>query len=247
MDDDEIQTNINDQLVLISGESGTGKSASLMNLPNPSRWMYLNCEAGKRLPFRSKFESFTITDPYEVHDAFDHAQDNPDVDGVIVDTATFLMEMYESVHIIGSSDTQKAWGNYAQFWKKLMQQKVASSDKSVIFLGHTLSTYVEKEMGYRVAVPVKGSLKNNGIEAYFSTVVSTKKIPIKQLAGYESDLLNITEEDRALGYKHVFQTRLTKDTVGERIRSPMGLFTKEQTYMDNDAAMLLAHVKDYYA
>jgi ABC-type lipoprotein export system ATPase subunit len=43
---------VNDQLVLIAGESGSGKSASLINLPNHERVMYLNCEAGKKLPFR---------------------------------------------------------------------------------------------------------------------------------------------------------------------------------------------------
>ena len=43
---DEITGQVNDQLVLISGESGTGKSASLMNLKNQESWIYLNCEAG---------------------------------------------------------------------------------------------------------------------------------------------------------------------------------------------------------
>ena len=37
---------VNDQLVLISGESATGKSASLQNIRNQDRWLYLNCEAG---------------------------------------------------------------------------------------------------------------------------------------------------------------------------------------------------------
>jgi len=45
----------NDNLVLVSGASGTGKSASLMNIKNPEGVMYLNCESNKKLPFRSKF------------------------------------------------------------------------------------------------------------------------------------------------------------------------------------------------
>lgn len=237
---------INDQLVLISGESGTGKSASLMNIPNQERWLYLNCEAGKRLPFRNKFDTHIITDPYNIPEAFDFAKGNKDYDGIIVDTLTFMMEMYESLYIVGSANGQAAWGNYAQFFKNLMQVHVASSDKSVIFLGHTRSDYDDKDMGYKTSVPVKGSLKNNGIEAYFSTVVSTKKVTLKDLENYKSDLLHITEQDEMLGYKHVFQTQLTKNTTGERIRSPMGLFTREQTYMDNDAALLLGHLNSYY-
>ena len=35
---------LNDHLVLVSGKSATGKSASLKNLENPEGVMYLNCE-----------------------------------------------------------------------------------------------------------------------------------------------------------------------------------------------------------
>ena len=157
---------VNDQLVLISGESATGKSASLQNIRNQDRWLYLNCESGKRLPFRNKFQTHVITDPYQIYEAFEHAQGNKDYDGIVIDTLTFLMDMFESLYIVGNSNTQKAWGDYAQFFKNLMQVHVASSDKSVIFLGHTKAEYNEKTLTYDTAVPVKGSLKNNGIEAF---------------------------------------------------------------------------------
>ena len=98
----------------------------------------------------------------------------------------------------------------------------------------------------KTSVPIKGSLKNNGIESYFSTVVAAKKMSIKDLSPYSSSILNITEDEKDLGYKHVFQTRPTKNTTGERIRSPMGLFTKDQTFMDNDAQLLLDHLTDFY-
>ena len=54
--------------------------------------------------------------------------------------------------------------------------------------------------------------------------MATKKVPVKVLKNFQNDLLVITEEEEELGFKHVFQTRLTKDSVGERIRSPMGMF-----------------------
>lgn len=60
-------------------------------------------------------------------------------------------------------------------------------------------------------------------------------------------MLTITPDDEIVGFKHVFQTRLTKATVGERIRSPFGMFDVSQTYINNDAAMLLKHLADYYA
>ena len=77
-------------------------------------------------------------------------------------------------------------------------------------------------------------------------MVSTKKMPIKDLEGYNSPLLEITDEDRALGFKYVYQTRLTKETTGERIRSPMGMFSANETFMDNNAQKLLNHLHAYY-
>lgn len=238
---------INDHLVLIGGESGSGKSASLRNLPKPERVMYLNCESGKRLPFKNKFQNFTITDPYQVHEAFDHAQGNPDFDVIVIDTLTFLMDMFETQYVLSSSNTMQAWGAYGQFFKILMQEKVAASDKAVIVLAHTRADLDEAAMEMKTQVPIKGALKNNGIEAYFSTVVAAKKVSLKELEKYGSDLLHIEPQDEMLGYKHVFQTQLTKATVGERIRSPMGMFSVAQTYMDNDAGLLLQHLEEYYA
>jgi hypothetical protein len=238
---------INDQLVLISGESATGKSASLQHIPNGERVMYLNCESGKRLPFANKFDSYKITDPLQVYEAFAHANQNPDYDVIVVDTLTFLMDMYESTYVIDSENTMKAWGDYAQFFKNLMQVYVAPSDKSVIFLAHTREDHDEKAMRMKTAVPIKGALKNNGIESYFSTVVATKKVEIKHLEDQDPALCRISDHDRLLGYKHVFQTQLTADTIGERIRSPMGLFNTNQAFMDNDANLLLDHLKGYYA
>lgn len=239
-------TDINDQLVLISGESATGKSASLMNMRDQEKVMYLNCEAGKRLPFKNNFQNFTITDPLQVYEAFSHAKNNPDVDTIVIDTLTFLMDMYETQYVINSSNTMQGWSNYAQFYKVLMQEHVAGSDKSVIFFAHTRQDLDEKSMEMKTSVPVKGALKNNGLESYFSTVVSTKKVTLKDLAECESDMLNITPDDEAIGYKHVFQTKLTKATVGERIRSPMGMFSNKELYIDNDAQRLLDHLKEYY-
>ena len=77
-------------------------------------------------------------------------------------------------------------------------------------------------------------------------MVATKKIAIKELEKFGSKLLKITDEEKELGYKHVFQTRITKATTGERLRSPMGMFEKSETYTDNDAQLLIDHLADFY-
>lgn len=241
---DEVGTN--DQLVLIVGYSGTGKSAALRNIRNQAKWLYLNTEAGKRLPFKNDFDQYRIEDPLQVHEAFDFGTNNPEVDGIIVDSTTFLMDMYETIYVLTAPNTMKAWGEFAQFYKVLMQQKVVAFNKPTIFTAHVLDVLDEKNMEMKTSVPIKGALKNNGIEAYFSTVVAAKKIVLKDLKGYENDMLIITDEEKELGYKHVFQTKPTKGTVGERIRSPMGMFSREQTYIDNDAQLLLDYLNKFY-
>lgn len=239
-------SHVNDNLVLIGGKSAGGKSASLMNLENPEGVMYLNCESGKKLPFRSKFQEFTITDPWQVYEAFDVAETRDDIHTIVVDTLTYLLEMYESLYVINSADGRKAWGDFAQYYKNLMQDKVANSTKNVIFLAHTADQLNEAEMVLETKVPVKGALKNNGIESYFSCVIAAKKVKLKELKDYGSEFLNITPEDEALGYKYVFQTKLTKDTVNSRLRGPMGLWDTKETYIDNNAQHVLARLNEYY-
>lgn len=237
-----------DQLILIVGYSTQGKSASLRNIRNQERWVYLGTEAGKRLPFRNKFMRVNITDPYDVIAYMDDCIANKDnVDGIIIDSMTFLMDMFETQYVIGSANTMAGWSAYQQFFKKVMQEKVAQFGKPVIIIAHVKDELDEKNMEMKVSVPIKGALKNNGVEAYFTTVVAAKKITIKELEAYGSKMLTITDEERELGYKHVFQCRITKGTVGERIRSPMGMFEKAETYIDNDAQLLLDHLAQFYA
>ncbi len=237
---------VNDHLVLLCGKSATGKSASLMGLDNPEGVMYLNCESGKRLPFKAKFKQFVITDPLQVYEAFDHAETLPDIHTIVVDTTTYLLDMYESVYVVGATNGQKAWGDFAQYFKNLMQQYVAKSTKKVIFLAHTADTLNENEMAMETKVPVKGSLKNNGIESFFSLVIASKKVPLKALKDYKSELLTITPEEEALGFKYVFQTKITKETVNERLRGPLGLFANNETFIDNNMQLVLNRLHEYY-
>jgi len=237
----------NDHLVLICGISGTGKSVSLMNLKNPEGVMYLNTEAGKRLPFNSKFKEYTITDPYQITEAFTHAETKKDIHTIVIDSLVMMMDMFESKHIIGSDNTMQGWGDYAQFFKNLMNQSVASSTKNIIFTSHVMDILNEKEMSLERLIKVKGSLMNTSIEAFFSVVVAAKKMSLEKLKDYENDLLIITEEDKLLGFKYVFQVKLTKETVNERIRGPIGMWARNETFIDNDAQKLMDRLHEYYA
>ena len=236
---------INDHLVLIAGPSAVGKSASFMGLENPEGVMYLCTEAGKRLPFKSKFREFKIQEPLQVYEAFSAAE-GMDVHTIILDSVSFLLEQYETQYVLTSQNGMKAWSDYQQFFKNLMQTYVAGSTKNVLMTTHTAQTLNEAEMVVETKAVVKGALKGTGLEAYFSCVVGAKKVSLKTLKEYSSDLLVITPEDELLGYKYVYQTRLTKDSVHERIRNPIGMFDQQETFMDNDAQKLLNRLKAYY-
>ena len=241
---------VNDHLVLLSGKSAAGKSASLMGLNKPENkpegvW-YANTEAGKKLPFRAKFRQFTINDPMQIYELFAEAENHPEVHTIVIDSLTYLMEMYESIYVLPSTNTMAAWGQFAQYFKNLMQQYVATSTKNVVFIAHTVDELNEEEMVRETKVPIKGSLKNNGIESYFTCVISAKKKKLKDLEGYSSELLNISPEEEALGFKYVFQTKLTKDTVNERLRGPLGLWETEETFIDNNMATVFNRLHEYY-
>lgn len=237
----------NDHLVLLCGKSATGKSASLMGLKDPEGVLYLNCEAGKRLPFKTKFIQKTVTDPLQIYEAFDWAETQGNIHTIIIDSLTYLLDMYESMYVLNSSNTMQAWGQFSQYYKNLMQQYVARSSKRIIFTAHTSETLNENEMAVETKVPVKGSLKNNGIESYFTVVIASKKVPLKALKDYGSPMLTITPEEEALGFKYVFQTKITKDSVNERLRGPLGLFDTKETFIDNNIQLVFDQLKEYYA
>ena len=237
---------VNDHLVLIAGETTTGKSASLKDINDPKGVMYLGSEAGKKLPFRNVFKRLKITDPWQVPAAFDAAETMPDIHTIVIDSITFLMEQFETQYVIGAAEGFAAWSQYGQFFKNLMQDKIAKSTKNVIITGHTFATLNEQSGNMESRVTVKGALAKVGVESYFSCVIATKIMQLKDLKDYENDLLTITEDDKLLGYKNVFQTKLTKKTFGEKIRSPIGMWTNAETYIDNNVQHVIDKLKWYY-
>ena len=244
---------MNDNLVLISGPSGTGKSFCLKDLKDPEGVLYLNTESNKKLPFPAKFQQFNITDPYQITEAFAAAELPYEPGGaftapvhtIVVDTLTFGFDQFESLYIASVKDGREGWQAFAQWFKTLMQQEVANSTKNVIFLAHTLAMDNEENI-LEIKVPVKGSLKNNGIESYFSTVISTKKMAVKKAAAYKSELLTITEDDEDRGVKYCFQTSIDKNSVNERMRGPLGLFTRDERIIDNNLQLVLDRLHEYY-
>lgn len=238
----------NDNLILIVGESAAGKSVSLRGLRNPEGVFYANCESGKKLPFKSGFKEKIISDPYVIYtllQGLESEKQKAKYHTAVIDTINFAMDMFESVHVRNAANTMGAWGDYGEFFRNLMQQYVAPSSKNIIMLAHVVGN-LNEELGYmEYTVPFKGALKGK-VEAYFSQIVGARRVPLRVLEDYENPLLTITKRDEALGYKHVFQTQPTKETVGWRIRGPMEMWSFEETFIDNDVQLVLDRTHQYY-
>ena len=153
----------NRRIALIMGPPAHGKSMSLRNLRNPKRKVVFNTDR-KALPFKSEFVNVHINDPYEILTYMDEIVAQPDdvVDTIIIDTITFLMDMFETKYVVTATNTQTAWGAYAQFYKQVIDKALASN-KTVIVLAHEKKVMNESEMVLETKVPVKGSVGHTGV------------------------------------------------------------------------------------
>lgn len=234
----------NKNIVLVMGKPNTGKSTSLRNLDQKSM-VYLNADL-KELPFRDRFlASAEIADAYDVMEYIAEIETNPAVTGAVLDTITFLMGMFERQYVVNSANTQKAWGDYGNFYRELIHAIKAGS-KNYAILAHEDTQLNEQSASMETRVPIKGAVGKVGVEADFTTILATKQIPVKKLEGHENDLLHITDAEREDGVKYVFCTRITKEYAGEKIRSAMGLWNRNELYIDNDLDQVFKRLKEYY-
>lgn len=94
-------------LLLVAGTAAGGKSSSLRTLKNPERVLYLSAEANKPLPFRDKFKKLQggLNNPNDVFQLFDMFEKDSNLDTIVIDSITFLMDMFESMNVLTSSNT----------------------------------------------------------------------------------------------------------------------------------------------
>jgi hypothetical protein len=59
-------------------------------------------------------------------------------------------------------------------------------------------------------------------------------------------LLTITDAEKEDGVKYVFCTRITKETAGSKMRSAMGLWNRNELYIDNDMDLVFKRLRAYY-
>ena len=246
------------QLLLVAGKPASGKTCSLEGLNNHESVFYLNCEiTGKPLPFKNKFNKAIVTDPLQLTGPNGWLQytlnnnQNPvrktEIKTVVIDPLNFLMDLYETRYVNNSRNTMKAWGQYTDYFKILMNLtgNLIASDISVVFTAHTADRVNDDEVKDSF-VPIKGAVGKAGAEAYFSDIVAAKIMKVSELEKYQNDLLHITDDDVEFGFKHVIQTRLTKDTIGEKIRSNKDMWDRSETFIDGNIQLVLDRQREFY-
>ena len=236
----------NNHIVLVMGKPNTGKSTSLRNLKNQESMIYLNTDL-KALPFKSKFlKTIDVADAMDVIGYIQQIEEVPTVTGAVLDTITFLMSMYERQYVLNATNTQKAWGDYGNFYRDFIHA-IKSGTKDYAILAHEDTILNEQTMQMESKVPVKGSVGKTGVEADFTTILSTKEISVKKLEAYQNDLLHITDEEKEDGVKRVFCTRISKEFIGDKTRSAMGLWKRNELFIDNDLDQVFTRLREYYA
>ena len=235
--------------ILVCGESGAGKSRSLKAFKDRKDMLVFDCDAGKRLPFRNSFKEIQITEPEAVLKFLDMIIAKGDANPfkvIVIDTINLLMELFESLYVIDSPKPHGgAWLDYQQFWKRLIN-KASQINSFFVFYAHADVYIDEATATQRVSVPVKGALKRNGLESYFTTVIGALKAPMKDLEKSPNALLHISDRDRELKYKHCFQTRTTKHTVGDRIKGDEDLWSDDELFIDNDILVVINRILQHY-
>lgn len=224
----------NKNIVLITGRPNTGKSSCLKDLSNQENVAYLNADL-KKEPFKSKMQSVDIIDPKSIFQVLKQIEDTPSIQLGVLDTLTALMNNFETTYVLTARDTQRMWGEYGQFYRKVVHQ-IKASTKPYAIMAHTVDIMNEAEMITETKVHVKGAVGKTGVEVDFSVILGSRKVPTSLLIGKENDLLHITDEEHEDKVKYVLQTRVDASTIGQTIRSPMGLWSRDELFIDNNLA-----------
>ena len=117
-------------IVMVYGQSGTGKSTSLRNF-KPEDVCIVNV-SGKPLPFKSKHKTFN-TDDYM---AIDAAIKKAPAKSIVIDDATYLMtgEYMRTAKVTGY---QKLTDMALNYYTLVKAAAALPSDKIVYFMGHS--------------------------------------------------------------------------------------------------------------
>ena len=170
--------------ILIIGESGSGKSRSIANLP-PEETLIVNV-IGKDLPFkgwRSKYKPiagktgniFTTDDYAKISKLFTYVEkERPEIKTLIVDDFQYLMTnefMSQIPNKVTGNAVFEKYNNLAyNAWKLIFDSRMYREDLTIIFLAHS-----DTDESGKTRCKTMGKMLNDkvAIEGMFTIVLNT--------------------------------------------------------------------------
>ena len=206
--------------IIVVGKSGSGKSTSLRKL-NPKTTAILNVER-KQLPFREAkdFLNVGIADLNTFNSAFKKATESKDIDTIVVESFTALIEM-----IYREADIRfkgfDVWSFYNKEIDRILNMS-KNSDKYIVFLA--IDGAYDGESGVQERfVAVDGNRWKKRVEKEFVLCLYTD---------------NHNSEE---GMKYRFRTQ---SQGSDSAKSPMGMF--DELHINNDLKHVIDKCEEYY-
>lgn len=219
------------RLNFILGETGTGKSRSLLNVDGQSSYL-INC-VSKDLPFRKWREKFNeekknyfeTTHPGQIIGILEGIdKKRPEIKNIFIDDFQYVMS-FEYLQNLDSDvwDTFRNIGGHA--FQILNKARTLRKDLNVFILSHS-ETIVDNGV-HKTKIKTVGKMVDEKItpEGLATMVLYTKVVP--NSAAGTSDYFFITQNDGTTTAK-----------------SPEGMF--EETRIENDLNAVIQAIDDYY-
>lgn len=157
------------QKVLVLGDSGTGKSASLRNFKE-DEVLVINC-AGKPLPFKNHFECFTPSFDHMAQDIL-QAMNKTNKKVIVVDDAQYIMS-FQYMRRIKEGGWDKWNDIQGDFFNIIKACDYMSDDVIVFFLSH-----LQRDDEGHEKIKTMGKMLDEKItiEGLFTTVLKTSVV-----------------------------------------------------------------------
>ena len=212
--------------IMILGDSGTGKSASLRNLDR-KKSVLLNV-LGKPLPFKggNEFHSVTNDDPKSLNGLLVRLNDRKDKQVVVVDDFQYVMANMWMKSLLEPRTKDSEFTKYKEIgyhaWTLIRTaQNVLRKDMMVFFLAHT-----DVDINGKTRCKTIGKMLDEKInlEGMFTIVLNT-----------------FVHQDRPVSERYCFQTQ---NNGCNTTKSPMGMFDSEE--ISNDLQIVVNSIQSYY-
>ncbi len=207
--------------VLLAGGTGTGKSSSLRNVPDPSRVAVLNIER-KVMPTRNamQLKSVDITSYKMLMQAMKQAMESDEYDIIFIDSFTALADMLYRFCKAQFSGYE-IWAQYNDLLYEFLQG--IKHNKKPLFVTGIPET-LEVGFDQKQYIRVKGKeMRYGGVESNFAIVMFT-------------DMIEDDDGNMQFGLR-------TVPTTHNSSKSPDGMFPAR---IDNDVMTIINGIEAYY-